>query len=171
MDFTYHEDRPDPASDLKERIRLALDDPTHDFIHVHCKAPDEAAHKGNPNIKSEVIAALDMGLKALVGAVESDNGLLAAVTADHSTPCGSQLIHSGEPVPLVIAGRNIRRDRVSVFDEVSAAGGCLGTLRGKELMLMLLNFADRSILTGQRIGSKERPYFPAAYPPFKVNGS
>jgi 2,3-bisphosphoglycerate-independent phosphoglycerate mutase len=121
----------DPGQDLRERIRLALEDTEHDYIHVHTKDIDEAAHSGDPEKKKNVISALDCGLDELIGAVESRNDLLVVVTADHSTPSISSLIHSGEPVPVIMIGPNVRRDKVGVFDEISASEGCLGLIRGK----------------------------------------
>ncbi|MBW1787690.1 MAG: hypothetical protein JRK53_13875 [Deltaproteobacteria bacterium] len=56
---------------------------------------------------------------------------------------------------------------MTAFNEIDGAGGCLGVLRGRELMLMLLNCADRSILQGHRIGPEALPYFPTAYDPFR----
>ncbi len=41
-------------------------------------------------------------------------------------------------------------------------------LRGRELMLILLNCADRPILKGHRIGPEALPYFPTAYDPFRL---
>jgi 2,3-bisphosphoglycerate-independent phosphoglycerate mutase len=157
-----------PGKDLKGRIHMALDDMSHDFIHVHTKAPDEAAHTGNPEKKKAAIASLDDGLDELVREVETRDDLLVAVTADHSTPSMSSLIHSGEPVPVTLIGPTVRRDNVDRFDEVGAAAGCLGLLRGPELMLMLLNYADRAALLGHRLGQTERPYIPLKYEPFKL---
>ena len=79
------------------------------------------------------------------------------------------MIHSGETVPVAIAGPNVRRDRVSRFDEVGTASGCLGLLRGRELMQMALNFADRSALATHQLGDKVRSFIPEAYPPFILN--
>jgi 2,3-bisphosphoglycerate-independent phosphoglycerate mutase len=169
LTYVGAEDGPDPGWDLRERIRLALSDTAHDFFHVHTKVPDEAAHRGDPGEKKTAISALDRGLAELVKALERRDDLLVGVTADHSTPSISPLIHSGEPSPLLIAGPTVRRDQVDTFDEVSAATGCLGLLRGKELMLTLLNHADRSVLLGHRLGERERPYFPEGYEPFKVS--
>lgn len=163
MTFVRMKDGEDPGRDLRERIDLALSDRSCDFVHVHTKAPDEAAHTGDPLEKVRVIESLDRGLDSLVKAVEQREDLLVAVTADHSTASISGLIHSGEPVPAVIVGPGVRRDRVSTFDEVSAAGGCLGFLRGKELLLMLLNYADRSSLHGHRLSAEEKPYVPRTY--------
>lgn len=161
-------DGKDPGKDLRERIRTALSDTDHDFIHVHTKAPDEAAHTKDPARKRDVIDMLDPGLDELVEAVEQRDDLLVVVTADHSTPSSSLLIHSGEPVPVCFAGPNSRRDAVTAFDEISAAGGCLGFLRGEELMLMILNYGNRSTLMGHRLGPVERPYVPQGYRPFRM---
>jgi 2,3-bisphosphoglycerate-independent phosphoglycerate mutase len=168
LTFVPSEDSSEPGKDLRDRIHLALEDRQHDFIHVHTKAADEAAHSGGPIRKREVIAGLDSGLVDLVQAVKHREDLLVAVGADHSTPSGSAMIHSGEPVPVTLVGPGVRRDRITAFDEVSAAAGCLGTLRGKDLLLMLLNYADRSILRGHRLGPAEGAYFPTAYEPFRL---
>jgi 2,3-bisphosphoglycerate-independent phosphoglycerate mutase len=166
MTFRPVQDGSDPGADLADRLRAALSDDRHGFVHVHTKAPDEAAHRGDPGGKAEVIRSLDRGLEPLLDALDASGDLLAAVTADHATPCGSPLIHSGETVPLVMAGPTVRRDRVERFDEVSAASGGLGLLRGRELMLLLVNHADRSVLWGHRLGPRERAYLPADYPVF-----
>lgn len=55
-------------------------------------------------------------------------------------------MHSGEPVPLVIAGEGVRVDRVRKFDEVSAAGGGFGFIQGREFMYLVLNYLERSKL-------------------------
>ena len=168
MDFVRMKDGEDPGKDLRERLEVAITDRYHDFVHVHTKVPDEAAHTGDPVTKLKAIESLDRGMEKLVRALEERDDLLVAVTADHSTAAVSGLIHSGEPVPLAIAGPKVRRDNVSVFDEVSAATGCLGFLRGKEPLLMLLNYADRSSLTGHRLGPEERAYVPRRYKTFRL---
>jgi len=159
-------DGEDPGDDLRERIRIALSESSHDFIHVHTKAPDQAGHSKNPHQKRGVIGRLDQGLDELVREVEQRDDLLVVVTADHSTPSSSALIHSGEPVPVCLFGPNTRRDNVTAFDEVSGAAGCLGLLRGQELMLMILNYSDRSTLIGHCLGPVERSYVPRSYRPF-----
>ena len=161
-------DSENPAQDLEERIDLVLTDNSHDFFHVHTKVPDEAAHTGSPKRKKEAIAQLDKGLAALVRAVETRNDILTVIAADHSTLSISAMIHSGEPVPVAISGPTVRRDGVRHFDEVSASSGCLGLLRGRELMLMILNYADRGVLDGHRLGAMKKAYFPPKYEPFKI---
>ena len=118
--------------------------------------------------KLKAVESLDQGLDRLVRALDGREDLLVAVTSDHSTASVSGLIHSGEPVPAAIVGAKVRRDRVSVFDEVSAAAGCLGFLRGRELLLMLLNYADRSSLMGHRVSPEEKLVMPRRYKPFRL---
>ncbi len=173
FDFFRVKDSKNPGQDLEERIRLALDDPEHEFFHVHTKVPDEISHKGNPMLKKQALEALDSGLGELVGIVEQRKNVMVIVTGDHSTPSGSNpgksgLIHSGETVPVLIAGPNIRRDHVKIFNEISAASGCLGLLRGPELMQMALNFADQSVLATHQLGDEVRAFIPDDYPPFTL---
>jgi len=168
IDYQSVQDSDDPGMDLKDRIRLALSDTTHDYIHVHTKVPDEAAHIGDPLYKKDQISSLDRGLKALVQVVEKERDLLVVVTADHSTPSISPMIHSGEPVPVIMAGPSVRRDDVRSFSEIHAASGCLGMLRGAELMLMILNFSNRGNLYGHQLGPINRDYLPTAYDPFEL---
>jgi 2,3-bisphosphoglycerate-independent phosphoglycerate mutase len=168
MTFVGMKDGEDPGKDLQERIDVALADRSHDFVHIHTKAPDEAAHTGDPLNKLKVIESLDRGLDGLVKALAEREDLLVAVTADHSTASISGLIHSGEPVPVAIAGPGVRRDKTIAFDELNGANGCLGFLRGKELLLMLLNYADRSSLLGHRLSSDEKVYAPKTYRTFQI---
>jgi len=168
FDFVKVTDGSDPGRDLKERIQLALDDTDHDFFHVHTKVPDETAHKQGPVQKKEAIERLDSAMAELVDVLLTKKDIMVIVTGDHSTPCGSSLIHSGETVPVVMAGQRVRRDQVKQFDEVSAAGGCLGLLRGRELMQMALNIADRSVLATHQLGDTVKTHVPDYYPPFEL---
>ena len=167
LEFVKVSDGVDSGDDLRDRIEIALDDASRDFFHVHTKKPDQAAHKGDPVLKRDVITELDRGLDNLVTALKTRDDLLVAITADHSTPSDSTLIHSGEPVPVTLAGSNVRRDNVTAFDEIHAAQGCVGILRGDELMRLLLNYADRAMLKGHCLGHEEKAYFPSRYEPFR----
>lgn len=148
IEFKRVSDGPDPGKDMRDRIHMALADTSHEFIHVHTKTPDEAGHFDDPELKMRVIEKLDSGFEELANAAEERDDLLVVVAADHSTAAVSTMVHTGEPVPVLMAGENVRRDAVRRFDEISAAAGCLGFLRGRELMLMALNYADRASLQG-----------------------
>jgi 2,3-bisphosphoglycerate-independent phosphoglycerate mutase len=76
--------------------------------------------------------------------------VLVCVTGDHATPASPDVIHSGDPVPLLVAGPGVRADEVSSFGELEFAAGILGQLRGPDLMPVLLNAADRPLFLGSR---------------------
>jgi len=67
---------------------------------------------------------------------------IVAITADHTTPLevGD---HTADPVPIMIFGDGVRVDSVTQFNEVSAAQGLLGRIRGLDLLPILLDLANR----------------------------
>jgi 2,3-bisphosphoglycerate-independent phosphoglycerate mutase len=156
-----------PGEEIRARIKTAcnyLD--KYDFFHVHSKVPDEAGHKKDPLLKKQAIELLDKGLADSLPELMDDREVIVAVTADHSTPSAGPLVHSGEPVPLVIAGEGVRVDKVRKFDEVSAAGGGLGFVRGREFMYLVLNCLERSKLVGLMDEPEDHPYWPGNGEPF-----
>jgi 2,3-bisphosphoglycerate-independent phosphoglycerate mutase len=170
MDFVKVNDSGDPGKDMAWRIgeaHRALNE--YDFVHVHTKVPDEAAHTKDPEKKRAAIEALDAGLARSLPAVLDDPDILVVVTADHSTPSAGPLIHSGETVPLIFCGDGVRSDDVDRFDEVSAVRGALGQVRGSELMLMILNALDRAKLQGLMDTPRDQPYWPGRYTAFKID--
>lgn len=167
MEFLSAPDTGDPGADLADRVRAGLDRADEfDFIHVHTKTPDQAAHTKDPLAKVRVIESLDRGLTEVAERLTGDPRILLAVTADHSTPSHGPLIHSGEPVPLLFAGQGVRRDQVARFDEVSAAGGALGCMRGREFLFSVLNLLDRARLAGIHDSPDPVEYWPGDHPPF-----
>lgn len=118
----------------------------HDFVLANVKAPDLSGHDGKPTQKAEVLERIDRELFGhLREALKAD--VVLAVTGDHSTPCARR-DHSGDPVPLLVFGEGVRVDEVVTFDESSAMRGGLGRLRGRDLMPLLLDLADRSAKYG-----------------------
>jgi len=169
MDFMRVSDSDDPENDLAERLSMAKAAlANHDFIHVHTKAPDEAAHTKNPPAKKQVIEALDRALSREIDGLLNDPDVLTVVTSDHSTPSSGPLVHSGEAVPLVMCGEGLRRDAVVRFDEVSAAGGVLGVVRNTELMSLILNHLDRIKLMGIMDTDVDQAFWPGNYRQFTV---
>lgn len=159
----------DLEQDFSTSLAMALDAlATHDFIHLHTKAPDEAAHAKDPLLKKQVIEILDRALTPALGGLLQDPELLLVITADHSTPSAGPLVHSGESVPLVFCGAGVRRDKVAAFDEVEAAAGCLGCVRGVELMRLILNHLDKARLEGIRDTPEDCLYWPGEYQPFAI---
>jgi 2,3-bisphosphoglycerate-independent phosphoglycerate mutase len=116
-----------------------------DFVYVHDKRVDEAGHTKDPREKQRAIETLDSQL----GALPTDRAVVC-VTGDHATPASPEVIHSGDPVPLLVAGPGVRADAVTSFGELDCSAGILGQLRGPDLMPVLLNAADRPLFLGSR---------------------
>ncbi len=130
-------------SDFAAKGRAATDAlATHDFVLVSVKAPDLCGHDGKPAEKMNVLERIDRELMGHLHA-HLPTATILAVTADHSTPC-ERRDHSGDPVPVVIFGEGVRTDGVTRFNESEAMAGGLGRLRGRDLMPVLLDLADRS---------------------------
>lgn len=169
MDVRRVTDTADPGNDLCRRIQMALASLSeYDFIHVHTKMPDEAAHRKDPLYKARVLEELDHGIGAVLARLTSEPETIIVVAADHSTPSAGPLIHSGEAVPLVFCGPGVRRDRIRRYDEVSAAGGALGFVRGKELMYLIINHLDRAKLHGLMDTPVDQVYWPGRSEPFTL---
>jgi 2,3-bisphosphoglycerate-independent phosphoglycerate mutase len=115
------------------------------FVYVHDKRIDEAGHTKDPNVKREAAELLDTAFTNL-----PIDRAIVCVTGDHATPASPNVIHSGDPVPLVVAGPGVRADDVTSFGERLCATGILGHLRGPDLMPVLLNAADRPLFLGSR---------------------
>ncbi len=115
------------------------------FVYLHDKRTDEAGHTKEPDVKRRTIEELD----AELGDLPTDDAVVC-VTGDHATPPSPDVIHSGDPVPLLVAGPGVRADSVTSFGELDCARGILGQLRGGDLMPVLLNAADRPLFLGSR---------------------
>ena len=68
----------------------------------------------------------------------------------------------------MINGKGVRRDTVKQFNEISAASGCLGPVRGKELIYQILNYLDRAKLHGIMDSPEDQPFWPGHYEPFQL---
>jgi 2,3-bisphosphoglycerate-independent phosphoglycerate mutase len=137
----------DAAADLRGRIRLARErlDAGDTFVLCHVKSADAAGHTKDPRKKQEMIETIDGALAEL----PTDRAVVC-VTGDHATPASPDVIHSGDPVPFVLAGPGVRADRVREFGESTCAEGILGHLCGPDMMPVLLNAADRPLFLGSR---------------------
>jgi 2,3-bisphosphoglycerate-independent phosphoglycerate mutase len=115
------------------------------FVYVHDKRVDEAGHTKDANAKREAVELLDAAFTNL----PTDRAIVC-VTGDHATPASPDVIHSGDPVPFIVAGPGVRADGVTEFGEATCAQGILGHLRGPDMMPVLLNAADRPLFLGSR---------------------
>ena len=130
------------STDMVAKAHTALKElKRKDFVLMNVKASDVVSHDGDPLRKIEVIERLDgMAMVLREGLPE---GAVIAFCADHCTPVG-RMDHSGDPVPLTIYSETSIKDGVQSYDEVSCAKGALGRIRGKDLLPILYDRADRS---------------------------
>jgi 2,3-bisphosphoglycerate-independent phosphoglycerate mutase len=115
----------------------------YDFLLINIDGADEAGHDGNLKEKVEFIEKVD----AVIGKVLQLEDVYFILTADHSTPI-SVMDHTGDPVPLVIKGPDVRVDHVNQFHERSAATGGLCRIRGSDIMNILMDLMNRSTKFG-----------------------
>ena len=117
------------------------------FVLCHLKATDEAGHTKDPRAKRETIERLDTACRGLRERFPEE---IVCVTGDHATPTSPEVIHSGDPVPFLVAGPGVRADRVAAFGELDLGAGILGRIVGADVMPLLLNAADRPLFLGSR---------------------
>jgi 2,3-bisphosphoglycerate-independent phosphoglycerate mutase len=127
-----------------------------DFVLLHTKEPDEAAHTKNPDNKVHALEEIDKKLAPLL----EQKDLLLIVTGDHTTPSSGSMIHSGEPVPIMFVGENVRVDSIKEFGERSCTQGSI-RMQGADLMPMVLNFTDRALFYNFRPGSRKIGFIPS----------
>jgi 2,3-bisphosphoglycerate-independent phosphoglycerate mutase len=111
----------------------------YDFLLINIDGADEAGHDGNLQEKVQFIEKVD----SVIGEVMKIPETYFILTADHSTPI-SVMDHTGDPVPLVINGPEIRVDDVEHFDERSATKGGLCRIRGSDIMNILMDLMNNS---------------------------
>ena len=156
-----------PDTDIGAKLRASrrlLND--HDFVYMHLKGTDVCSHKGDAMGKAHFLGRFDDSLGELDSDFTSTNVL--AITGDHSTPC-SRAMHSGEPVPLLISGPYVRTDGVARFDELSAMGGRIGRVLGRDLMPLLLDASRRTVELGTRPTPKRLNFIPKDLAALKVS--
>jgi 2,3-bisphosphoglycerate-independent phosphoglycerate mutase len=137
----------DPAADLRRRLAFARErlDAGDTFVFVHQKSADAAGHTKDPHRKRAMVEIMDSAVRGL-----PVDRAVVCVTGDHATPAFPEVIHSGDPVPFVVAGPGVRADRVREFGESTCAEGIFGRLVGPDMMPVLLNAADRPLFLGSR---------------------
>jgi len=102
-------------------------------VYVHIKGPDEFGHDGDAVGKKRVIESIDRDFFSVVA--DKAGEVKVGVSCDHATPCTIKM-HASDPVPLMIStdhkGDGMR------FTELNAAKGTLGTVRGRDVLSMIV---------------------------------
>lgn len=115
-----------------------------DFVFLHIQEADLFGEDGDLYGKIDAIEQMD---KALAFLNSMGDNIVISVTADHSTPC-SLKAHSGDPVPVMIYGSDLRYDNVSCFGESFFSKGSIGTIIGCDYMPLLINAIGQAKLIG-----------------------
>jgi 2,3-bisphosphoglycerate-independent phosphoglycerate mutase len=105
-----------------------------EFVAIHIKGTDIAAHDRRPLEKRDFISRIDKALgRFLRENQEVTEGLRIVVSADHGTSCITGN-HIPVPVPLLVATWAVEGEgEPASFDEESAGLGALGLLQPGQL--------------------------------------
>lgn len=110
----------------------------HDFVFLHVKKTDSSGEDGDQAAKAGWIEAFDAVLPELLDLAPP----VVAITGDHATPARMRS-HSWHPVPVLVAGPQVRTCPAERLDEVEGLRGALGRFRAKDLLPELLAQAGR----------------------------
>lgn len=114
----------------------------YDYVYVHLKGPDEPGHDGLYDLKKQRIEEIDGGFFSHLRGAAKLQRTLVCVTCDHSTPWKDKG-HSGDPVPVFVAGGSAKADGSNRFTENEANKGYFGKLeRGSMLLPKLKELAS-----------------------------
>jgi 2,3-bisphosphoglycerate-independent phosphoglycerate mutase len=111
----------------------------YEFVLINIDGADEAGHDGQVEEKVKFIEKVD----AVIGEVMKIDDFYFILTADHSTPV-SVMDHTGDPVPIIIKGPEVKVDNVNCFNEKAASYGGLCRIRGSDIMNILMDFMNKS---------------------------
>lgn len=123
---------------IRDTILDQVKNSEHDFFLINIDGADEAGHDGQMKEKLEFIEEVD---KVVMSELKDLEDVYLILTADHSTPI-SVKNHSGDPVPMIINGPEVRVDDVTKFSERDAAKGGLGRIRGSDVMNILMDYMN-----------------------------
>jgi len=131
----------EPSTSVEGLVGLALKGLKDlDFILLNIKGADDASHDGDVERKVKVIEGIDRAVEGLRTFAREN---YVAVLSDHTSSISRQ-DHTGDPVPVMLAGPEVRSDGVLVFSERAAAGGGLSRIRGTDIMNIVIDLMNRS---------------------------
>ncbi|MFQ5815475.1 MAG: 2,3-bisphosphoglycerate-independent phosphoglycerate mutase [Candidatus Hydrothermarchaeaceae archaeon] len=125
------------AARVKKALKVLNE---YDVVILNIKEADEASHDHNFEKKIRIIEEIDSALAPVIDFIEQN---YVALLCDHTTSV-SYGDHTGDPVPITIAGPEVRSDGVVEFDERSAPNGGLCRIRGIDIMPILMDLMNRS---------------------------
>ena len=132
-------------TDYLSKARTALDllHDGHDFVLLHIEGIDEVSHDKNVEAKIKALEdSSEILIRHLMENVSDD--VIICVLSDHTS---SSFLgdHTTDPAGVVIWSKapGFRRDHVRRFVEEDLLKGSLGRVEGRDIMPLLLGFAQR----------------------------
>lgn len=104
-----------------------------DFVFIHIEATDEAGHNQDLRMKIVCLERIDKLVVGTLLAGLKDKDYRILVTPDHPTPVNLRT-HTDEPVPFLIAGKDIEGGKFSAYCEAEAQGSTLYFNKGADLL-------------------------------------
>lgn len=126
-------------TDTMGKARKAVDSikEGYDWVIVHIKGTDLAGHDNQPLEKVRIIEEID-GLAGYIMDHISGEQCYIAFTADHSTPCEAR-DHTGDGVPTIIWGGDVRRDKTEKAGETFFMEGALQNLKARDIFTIQMD--------------------------------
>jgi 2,3-bisphosphoglycerate-independent phosphoglycerate mutase len=121
-----------------------LNEKKYNWVVMHVKATDLAGHDNLPIVKREMIEKVDDVIGHILSKIDL-NKCYVSFTADHSTPCEAR-DHTGDGVPTIIAGGDVRKDMVTSAGEAQFMAGSLNNLTANDIFMLqmdLLGFTEK----------------------------
>jgi 2,3-bisphosphoglycerate-independent phosphoglycerate mutase len=134
----------DTTAKGRAALRMLQD---HDLVFIHVEGPDEASHDGDISGKISIIEKIDSMVGLLIEHINLEQTCIT-VLADHTTSTRLRR-HTGDPVPIVIAGADMICDEVASYSEKTASGGALGRIGGRDLMPIVLDLIGKMEKLGE----------------------
>lgn len=125
---------------IRDTIIDQVKNSDHDFFLINIDGADEAGHDGNVKQKVEFIEKVD---KVVISELLKLEDVYIFLTADHSTPI-SVKNHTGDPVPILIRGPEVRTDDVEEYNEFTTYKGGLCRIRGSDVMNIMMDYMNYS---------------------------
>ena len=127
------------TTDIMGKARKAVESirEGYDWVIVHVKGTDLAGHDNQPTEKVRIIEEIDGMAGYIMEHIDRDTCYMA-FTADHSTPCEAK-DHTGDGVPTIIWGGDVRRDQVEKAGETYFMEGSLQNLRARDIFALQMD--------------------------------
>jgi len=114
---------------------------SYNLVYVHIKGPDEYGHDGDALGKKSNIELIDKDFFGMFFKLVTKQPIVV-ISGDHSTPC-IRKSHTDDPIPLLVSGNGITSDGSRRFTESWASKGSIGTLKGSQVISLILNMISK----------------------------